>query len=46
MTAKEILETIKPLGKESSCQVPSAPAYIRKVQTRGTLGQKRKAAKC
>ena len=36
MTAEEIL----------SCQVPFAPNYIRKVQLHGTIGKKRKTAKC
>jgi hypothetical protein len=36
MTAQEILEEIKPL----------APDYIRKVRARGTIGKKRKTAKC
>jgi hypothetical protein len=30
----------------TSCQVPFAPDYIRKVEKRGTLGKKRKSAKC
>jgi len=30
----------------TSCQVPFAPDYIRKVQKRGTVGKKRKSAKC
>jgi hypothetical protein len=30
----------------TSCQVPFAPEYIRKVQKRGTVGKKRKSAKC
>ena len=30
----------------TSCKVPSAPEYIRKVQKRGTIGKKRKTAKC
>ena len=30
----------------TSCQVPFAPAYIRKVQKRGGIGKKRKTAKC
>lgn len=30
----------------TSCQVPFAPDYIRKVQKRGTIGKKRKTAKC
>jgi len=31
---------------DTACQVPFAPDYIRKVQKRGTLGKKRKTAKC
>ncbi len=30
----------------NDCQVPDAAAYIRKVQQRGTIGKKRKSAKC
>jgi len=30
----------------NACQVPFAPDYIRKVQQRGTIGKKRKTAKC
>jgi len=33
------------MGK-TACEVPSSPAYIRKVQARGTIGKKRKTAKC
>ena len=31
---------------DNSCAIPSAPDYIRKIQTRGTLGKKRKTVKC
>ena len=31
---------------DTSCQVPFAPDYIRKIQKRGTIGKKRKSAKC
>jgi 3-methyladenine DNA glycosylase AlkD len=31
---------------DTSCQVPFAPDYIAKVEARGTLGKKRKSAKC
>lgn len=31
---------------ETSCKVPAAADYIRKVEARGTLGKKRKSAKC
>ncbi len=48
-TALQIGEKIGPvtadMGK-TSCQVPFAPDYIRKVQQRGTIGKKRKSAKC
>lgn len=30
----------------TACQVPSSPDYIRKVQTRGAIGKKRKSARC
>ena len=30
----------------TSCQVPSATVYIRKVEQRGTIEKKRKSAKC
>lgn len=31
---------------DTSCKVPYAPDYIKKVKDRGTLGKKRKSAKC
>lgn len=31
---------------DNACQMPFAPDYIRKVQKRGTIGKKRKTAKC
>ena len=31
---------------DTACKVPSAPQYIRKVQQRGSIGKKRKTAKC
>jgi hypothetical protein len=30
----------------TSCQIPFAPDYIRKVEKRGAIGKKRKTAKC
>jgi hypothetical protein len=30
----------------TACQVPFAPEYIRKVEKRGSIGKKRKTAKC
>jgi hypothetical protein len=46
------LKTAKALGKvsvdmgDTSCKVPDAATYIRKVKERGTIGRKRKTAKC
>lgn len=31
---------------ETACQVPYAPDYLRKIMARGTVGKKRKAARC
>lgn len=31
---------------DTSCQTPFAPDYIKKVEARGTIGKKRKSAKC
>jgi hypothetical protein len=48
-TAIETAEKIGPVTADlgnNSCQVPFAPDYIRKVQQRGTIGKKRKSAKC
>jgi len=47
--ALQIGEEIGPVKADlgnNSCQVPFAPDYIRKVQQRGAIGKKRKAAKC
>lgn len=44
-TAKEIGPVMANLGN-NDCQVPFAPDYILKVQARGTIGKKRKTAKC
>jgi DNA alkylation repair enzyme len=48
-TAIQIAEKIGPVTVDmgnTSCQVPFAPDYIRKVQKRGAIGKKRKSAKC
>jgi 3-methyladenine DNA glycosylase AlkD len=48
-TALQIAERIGPVTIDmgnTSCQVPFAPDYIRKVQKRGAIGKKRKSAKC
>jgi hypothetical protein len=44
-TAEKIGEVEVDMG-DTSCQVPFAPDYIRKIQKRGTIGKKRKSAKC
>ncbi len=44
-TAEQIGPVMADLGN-NSCQVPFAPEYIRKVEIRGSLGKKRKTAKC
>lgn len=49
---KKATEVAKKIGKVSvdmngtACKVPSAPEYIEKMHKRGTLGRKRKTAKC
>ena len=46
------LETAKKVGKvsvdmgDTACKVPAAADYIKKVQDKGTIGKKRKSAKC
>ncbi len=44
-TAEKIGPVEADLG-DNSCQVPFAPDYIRKVEARGSIGKKRKTAKC
>jgi hypothetical protein len=47
--ALELGEKIGPVTADlgnNDCQVVYAPDYIRKVQARGTIGKKRKSAKC
>lgn len=47
--AKQIGEKIGPVTVDmgnTACKVPFAPDYIRKVEKRGTIGKKRKTAKC
>ena len=44
-TAEKMGPVMADLGN-NSCQVPFAPDHIRKVQKRGTIGKKRKTAKC
>ena len=46
------LQTSRKIGKvsvdvgDTSCKIPYAPEYIEKVQKKGTVGKKRKTAKC
>ena len=46
------IETAEKIGRvsvdmgDTSCEVPFAPDYIRKIEKRGTIGKKRKSAKC
>jgi 3-methyladenine DNA glycosylase AlkD len=47
--AMEIGEQLGPVSVDmgnTACQVPFAPDYLRKVQARGTVGKKRKTARC
>lgn len=44
-TAAKIGEVTVDVGN-TACKVPFAPEYIQKVQKRGTIGKKRKSAKC
>jgi 3-methyladenine DNA glycosylase AlkD len=44
-TAEKIGEVSVDVG-DTSCKVPFAPDYIQKVRQRGTVGKKRKTAKC
>ncbi len=44
-TARKIGEVSVDVG-DTSCQVPFAPDYIEKVQSKGLIGRKRKTAKC
>lgn len=44
-TAERIGQVSVDMG-DTACKVPFAPDYIRKVEARGTIGKKRKSAKC
>jgi 3-methyladenine DNA glycosylase AlkD len=44
-TATKIGKVSVDMGK-TACQVPSAVEYIQKIQARGTIGKKRKTARC
>jgi 3-methyladenine DNA glycosylase AlkD len=44
-SAKAIGEVTVDMG-QTACKVPYAPDYIKKVQARGSVGKKRKSAKC
>ncbi|MBD3673832.1 MAG: DNA alkylation repair protein [Planctomycetaceae bacterium] len=49
---KNAINTAEKIGKvevdmgETACKVPDAVSYIQKVEQRGTIGKKRKAARC
>ena len=47
--AMEVGTEIGPIAADlgdNDCKVPFAPDYIEKVRTRGSIGKKRKSAKC
>jgi hypothetical protein len=47
--AKEVAEKIGKVSVDmggTACKVPLATAYIKKVEDRGSLGKKRKSARC
>jgi 3-methyladenine DNA glycosylase AlkD len=44
-TAEKIGQVHANLGN-NDCKVPFAPDYIRKIESRGTIGRKRKSARC
>lgn len=47
--ARKVADKIGPVAVDmggTACKVPSAPEYIKKAQERGTIGKKRKSAKC
>lgn len=46
LAAAEKIGVVKVDMGPTACKVPLAPDYIRKVRDRGTLGKKRKAARC
>jgi 3-methyladenine DNA glycosylase AlkD len=46
MNAAEKIGPVEVDMGPTACKVPFAPDYIRKVRDRGTLGKKRKAARC
>jgi len=46
MQVAEKIGTVTADLGNNDCQTPFAPDYIRKVQQRGTIGKKRKSAKC
>jgi 3-methyladenine DNA glycosylase AlkD len=46
LKAAEKIGTVEVDMGDTACKVPYAPDYIRKVQARGTIGKKRKTARC
>ena len=45
MTARKIGKVVVEMG-ETTCQVPDALGYIQKMEARGSIGKKRKTARC
>lgn len=46
LRAAEAIGRVEVNMGDTACQVPFAPDYIRKIEQRGTIGKKRKNAKC
>jgi 3-methyladenine DNA glycosylase AlkD len=46
LLAGEKIGPVKAKLGDNACQIPLIPDYIRKVQARGSIGKKRKSAKC
>lgn len=46
LAAADRIGTVEVDMGETACQVPAARAYIEKIRDRGTLGKKRKSARC
>jgi hypothetical protein len=44
-TGEKVGKVVVDMG-ETECQVPFAPDYIRKMEKRGSIGKKRKTARC
>lgn len=46
IAAGERIGTVTVDMGNTACKVPYAPDYLRKIQQRGTIGKKRKSARC